>query len=123
MHTIIVSMDHPVRTCAVCGKPLDPGRRSTARYCEGYRCRKAAQRLGIADSKTAPVEFTKILPSAVPKRQRKPAIEDMTRLVMDAVALEASFRFASLKADYRFRPMCSRIADAIESALEQEGLL
>lgn len=65
---------------------------------------------------------TKVEPRAVPVRQPKPTIEDITRLVVEAVGVEESFRFASERAEFRLRPMCSRMADAIGDALDKEGL-
>jgi hypothetical protein len=113
-------MDEP-RSCLVCGAPLAANRRRSARYCPGDRCRKAAQRKGIARSRDV-VQLRKVQPAHIPGRQRKPSLEDLTHLVCDTAAIEAAFRFAASKADYRFRPMCSRLADAIGHALDEEGL-
>ena len=65
---------------------------------------------------------TRVQPVAVPTRQRKPTVEDLTRLVLDATSLESAFRFAAERADYRYRPICARMANAIGSALDDEGL-
>ena len=107
-----------MRTCEVCGIGIEDKRKG-ARYCGG-RCKKRAQRAGLARS--APVDSPKIEPSLVPRLTRKPSTDDIVRLVVAADSLEASFRFASLKAEYRLRPMCARIADAIGSSLDKEGL-
>jgi len=106
-------------TCIVCGTSL-AGKRSDAVTC-GDRCRKSAERNGLSKPRV-PVKSRRIQPSRVPSRQRKPSRDDLARLICDTAAIEASFRFAATKADYRFRPMCARLADAIARALEQEGL-
>ena len=105
-------------TCQVCGVELTPperGRMPT--YC-GSTCRSRASRA----RKWASSETVQVQPRAVPPRQRKPTVDDLTRLVVDAHALETAFRFAAEHADYKMRPMCSRIADAITVALDAEGL-
>jgi hypothetical protein len=65
---------------------------------------------------------TKVEPRAVPVRQRKPTIADVTRLVVETIGVEESFRFAAERAEFRLRPMCSRMAAAIGDALDKEGL-
>lgn len=105
-------------TCLRCHKPLI-GKRKDARYCSDA-CRVAGHRAGLS----SPRPFSeRIQPTAVPASQRKPSRDDLARLIITAASLEASFRFAAAKADYRFRPMCHRIADAIARALTDEGLI
>jgi len=86
-------------------------------YCS-HRCRQRALRRRKAEALAAvPIE-----PSAVPARQRNPTRDDIARLLVEASSLEAAFRFASGRAEMRFRPMLSRVADAIAGALTQEGV-
>jgi len=112
-------MDNEPRTCVICGASTADKRRD-AMYCSG-RCRKKGQRTGVA-TRRAPAYAVQVMPAVVPKRQRKPSVNDIAHLVLDASSIEASFRFASTRADYRFRAMCTRMADAIGAALDQEGL-
>ena len=104
--------------CLRCNAPLT-GKRKDARYCSPA-CRVAGHRAGLSSPRTTIAE--RIPPSSAPSRQRKPSRDDIARLIVTAASLEASFRFAATKADYRFRPMCHRVADAIARALEEEGL-
>lgn len=104
--------------CLICNTPLT-GKRRDARTCSDS-CRKAAERRGLSSPRPL---SERIQPAAVPARQRKPSRDDLARLIVTAASLEASFRFAAAKADYRFRPMCHRIADAIARALTEEGLI
>lgn len=106
-------------TCPICSKPLTPATGTRPRvYCSGA-CRTEAYRRRKA---VAFGPSRRVQPRAIPPRQRKPTVEDLTRLIVDAHALEAAFRFAAEHADYKMRPMCSRIADAITVALDAEGL-
>jgi len=85
--------------------------------CSG-RCRQAAyRRRKAADLSSTPIE-----PTATPVRQRNPTRDDIARLIVEASSLEAAFRFASGRAEMRFRPMLSRVAEAIAGVLSEEGL-
>lgn len=100
------------RRCESCGTSIQ-GKRSDARYC-GDRCRQRAHRAAVE------LTATPIVPAAVPKRQRKPSVEDVAGMFLAAAGLEVSFRFASEKADYRLRAMCARMAAAIGAAMAHE---
>lgn len=106
------------KRCLRCDVPLT-GKRKDALYCSAA-CRVAGHRAGLSTPRATVTE--RIQPSAVPARQRKPSRDDIADLIVTAASLEASFRFAATKADYRFRPMCHRIADAIARVLAEEGL-
>lgn len=108
------------KRCLRCDLPLT-GKRKDALYCSAA-CRVAGHRAGLSTPGPGATAADRIQPSAVPARQRKPSRDDIAGLIVTAASLEASFRFASTKADYRFRPMCHRIADAIARVLAEEGL-
>lgn len=105
-------------TCKVCGgKLVAPERGPMPQYCSS-RCRMRAHRMRAAGfSDGTPVE-----PAPVPRVDRKPTLEDVVRLVVEARQLAGSFHFASERADHKLRPMCGRISDAIKQALDEEGL-
>jgi hypothetical protein len=105
--------------CLICRQPFEAVR-SDARYCS-RRCSKAAQRSGIARSGSEPV-FEKVAPSPVPRLTRKPTINQLASLVVTTRGIAEAFRVAARKADVPLRPVCSRIADAIDAALDAEAL-
>lgn len=109
-----------MRTCKVCGTSIE-GKRRQAVYC-GPNCAKQAQRLGLARTEVERKPAIPVTPSAVPRRQRKPSMDDIARLFVQALGVAAAFKFAATRADYRFRPMCTRMADAIIAAIESEGV-
>lgn len=106
-----------MNTCQVCGAELvAPERGPLPKFCSS-RCRMRAHRMRKAGFDGVPVE-----PSPVPEMRRKPSTEDIVRLVVEARQLSGAFEFASYRADFKLRPMCSRISEAISEALDKEGL-
>jgi len=103
------------RRCDGCGASLQ-GKRSDARYC-GDRCRQRAHRAAVE------LFAVPIVPTTRPTRLPTPSSDDIAELFMVAGGLEASFRFAAERVEVRLRPMCTRMADAIATAIEQEERL
>lgn len=67
-------------------------------------------------------ESERVQPAVKPAPMRKPTAEDVARLIAESASLEASFRFAADKVEFRLRPLCARMADAIGAAIDKEGL-
>lgn len=105
-----------MRTCIICGAGIDHLRRD-AKTCSDA-CRQAAHRRGLSAAPPAP----RIEPTSVPTRQRKPSVDDLARLILTLTGLEASFRFASERAEFRLRPLCRHIADSLAEIMDREGL-
>jgi hypothetical protein len=103
--------------CAVCSTPLTPPQRGpTPTYCSST-CRKRASR--IRQAQAGPT--TRIIPARAPARLPKPTRDDIARLLLELHGIEAGLRRAAAHCDeFRFRPMCSRIADAIRAAVDAE---
>ncbi len=108
-----------IPSCKVCGRELSvKAHGPVPEYCtETSRCRTAAYR-----ARKAGAEHPKIEPVSVPVRLRTPDVDDIAALVSETRGLEAAYRFASARADFRLRPMCTRMAEAIGEALSREGL-
>ena len=105
--------------CLICGEEIPSDKRSDALYCS-VSCRQKAYRVNRRHEQP-PVHYEHVVP-VPPGRLRNPSVEDVARLVCFTASLEASYRMAAERADYRLRPKCRRMADAIALALDEEGL-
>ena len=106
------------RTCPECGTDISHMRKQ-AIYC-GPRCRKRGSRRHAVENTPPPV---RIIPTRVPSPLRKPSVNDIASMFVEANGLAASFRLASEKSDWKLRPMCARMAAALQDAVDKEGVL
>ena len=114
-------MDALELRCKVCGEPLEPPARGPLpEYCPGSRCRTRAYRMRKAGVELNSPPFGSVIPARIPPKLPKPTADDIAPLFLAAKQLSSGFRQASVRAvDIRLRPMCQRMADAIDSALEE----
>ena len=82
----------------------------------------AAPPRGVRDEPVLVPQLVQHVVPVPPGRLRNPTVDDVARLVCFTAGLEASYRIAAERADYRLRPKCRRMADAIATALDEEGL-
>lgn len=86
-------------------------------YCSST-CRTRASRIRANEQHPT----ARIAPKPVPRMARNVSRDQLAALILEAHALALSFHTASEKADYRYRPACQRIAEAIDAALSAENL-
>ena len=111
-------MTDEARRCLICGTDISD-KRSQAIYC-GNRCAKRASRAGVAPGRHELQPSERVDPVKKPGRLRAPSRDDIAALLLELVSLEQAFRFAAGRAEYRFRPLCTRIADTIAGLLDSE---